>query len=180
MYNVQRRQHSPAGRLVVLLYVVDLSCFPHATKWRCRERSSTALKAYSLWNLCKAAPSVRWRCTTRQCWLNCGSTLQRNGLNFIGLGGDNAQPHVMQFLAKFNITALQPRSCSLWLLLIPINKDKALGISIWDLWSSAEEKWVVYNKENLERQETNKYGRGTERHLPKTEESIIRPAGVHR
>ena len=27
---------------------------------------------------------------------------------------------------------------------------------------------IVYNKENLERQETNKYGRGTEWHLPKT------------
>ena len=37
--------------------------------------------------------------------------------------------------------------------------------------------FVVYNKENLERQETNKYGRGTERHLPKTAESIIRPTG---
>ena len=37
---------------------------------------------------------------------------------------------------------------------------------------------VVYNKENLERQEeTNKYGRGTERHLPKTNESVVRPAG---
>ena len=39
---------------------------------------------------------------------------------------------------------------------------------------------IVYNKENLERQETNKNGRGTERHLPKTDESIIRPAGEHR
>ena len=27
MYNVQRRLHSPADRLVVLLYVVDLTCF---------------------------------------------------------------------------------------------------------------------------------------------------------
>ena len=57
---------------------------------------------------------------------------------------DNAQHHVenyvMQFLAKFNITALQPQSCSLWFL-IPITKDKAPGHSIWDLWSSAEEKW---------------------------------------
>ena len=34
---------------------------------------------------------------------------------------------------------------------------------------------VLYNKGNLERQETNKYGRGTERHLPKTDESIVRP-----
>ena len=36
---------------------------------------------------------------------------------------------------------------------------------------------IVYNKENLERQETNKYGRGTERHLPKTNKSVARPAG---
>ena len=39
---------------------------------------------------------------------------------------------------------------------------------------------VVYNKENLERQETNKYGRGTERHLPKTDESVVRPAAERR
>ena len=37
-----------------------------------------------------------------------------------------------------------------------------------------KERLVVYNKENLERQETNKYGRGTEQQLPKTEE--CRPA----
>ena len=30
------------------------------------------------------------------------------------------------------------------------------------------------------RKQTNKYGRGTERHLPKTDESIVRPAGEHR
>ena len=39
---------------------------------------------------------------------------------------------------------------------------------------------VQYNKENLEWQETNKNGRGTERHLPKTDESVVRPAGEHR
>ena len=39
---------------------------------------------------------------------------------------------------------------------------------------------VVYNKENLERQETNKYGSGTERHLPETDESVVRPAGDRR
>ena len=27
--------------------------------------------------------------------------------------------------------------------------------------------------------QTNKYGRGTERHLPKTDESVVRPAGEH-
>ena len=35
----------------------------------------------------------------------------------------------------------------------------------------------VYDKENLERQETNKYGRGTVQHLPKTDERVVRPAG---
>ena len=39
---------------------------------------------------------------------------------------------------------------------------------------------IYYNKENLERQETNKYGRGTERHLPKTDESVVRPVGERR
>ena len=39
---------------------------------------------------------------------------------------------------------------------------------------------VVYDKENLERQETNKYGRGTEQHLPKTDESVIWPTGERR
>ena len=32
----------------------------------------------------------------------------------------------------------------------------------------------MYNKENLERQETNKNARGTEQHLPKTDESIAK------
>ena len=43
---------------------------------------------------------------------------------------DNAQPHianqVMQFLAKFNITVLQPQTCSLWLLIF-ITKVKLRG-----------------------------------------------------
>ena len=30
------------------------------------------------------------------------------------------------------------------------------------------------------RKQTNKYGRGTERHLPKTDESVVRPAGERR
>ena len=30
------------------------------------------------------------------------------------------------------------------------------------------------------RKQTNKYGRGTERHLPKTDESVVRPVGEHR
>ena len=38
----------------------------------------------------------------------------------------------------------------------------------------------VYNKENRERKETNKYGRGTEQHLPKTDESVVRPVGERR
>ena len=103
------------------------------------------LKAYSLWNLYKAATSVRWRCTTRQCWLNCRSTLQRNGHNFIGLDGDFIMT-MHSLTSRFtscsfwlNLT-LPPYSSNLWLLLIPITKDKAPGQSIWDLWSSAEEK----------------------------------------
>ena len=93
-------------------------------------------KAYSLWNLCKAAASIRWRCTTCQCWLNCRSTLQKNGHNFIGLDGkhhDNAQPHVanyvMQFLAKFNITAPYcPNLVPCDFFLFPWLKTKLQGI----------------------------------------------------
>ena len=65
------------------------------------------LKAYSLWNLSKAAASVRWRCTTRQCWLNCRSTLQRNGQNFIGLDGD--------FILTTHSLTSRITSCSFWL-----------------------------------------------------------------
>ena len=145
MYNVQRQQHSPADRLVVLLYVVDLTCFSHTTKWRCRERSSTGntilfpLKAYGLWNLCKTAASVRWRWTTRQCWLSCRSTLQRNCHNFIRLDGDftTAQPHIvnhiMQFLAKFNIICVlhppyNPDHALCDIILFPSIKAKLWGI----------------------------------------------------
>ena len=39
---------------------------------------------------------------------------------------------------------------------------------------------VTYNKENLERQETNKNRRRTERHLPKTDERVVLPAEEHR
>ena len=65
------------------------------------------LKAYSLWNLCKAAASAQWRCTTRQCWLNCRSTLQRNGHNFIGLDGD--------FIMTMQSLMSRITSCSFWL-----------------------------------------------------------------
>ena len=65
------------------------------------------LKAYSLWNLCKAAVSVRWRCTTRQCWLNFSSTLQRNGHNVIGLDGD--------FIMTTHSLTSRIMSCSFWL-----------------------------------------------------------------
>ena len=47
--------------------------------------------------------------TTRQCWLNCGSTLQWNGHNFIGLDGD------------FTMTTHGLTSCSFWLnLTLPV------------------------------------------------------------
>ena len=65
------------------------------------------LKAYSLWNLCKAAASLWWTCTTRQCWLNCRSTLQRNGHNFIGLDGD--------FIMTTHSLTSRIMSCSFWL-----------------------------------------------------------------
>ena len=39
---------------------------------------------------------------------------------------------------------------------------------------------VNLEKKPSERRQTNKYGRGTERHLPKTDESILRPAGERR
>ena len=44
---------------------------------------------------------------------------------------------------------------------------------------SLKANWLV-NKENLERQETNKNGSGTGWHLPKTDESVVRPAGERR
>ena len=65
------------------------------------------LKAYSLWNLCKVAASVRWRCTTHQCSLNCRSTLQRNGHNFIGLDG--------HFIMTTHSLTSRIKSCSFWL-----------------------------------------------------------------
>ena len=40
-------------------------------------------------------------------------------------------------------------------------------------------KYSRENKVNLERQKTNKNERRTERHLPKTDESVIRLAGAH-
>ena len=91
-------------------------------------------------------------CTTRQGWLNCRSILQRNGHNFIGLDGDfimtthGLMLQITSCSVWLNLTLPLyciplPRSCSLWLLLIPITKDKAPGHSIWDLWSSAQEKW---------------------------------------
>ena len=36
------RPYRSFGAIVVLLYVVDLTCFSHTTKWRCRERRSTS------------------------------------------------------------------------------------------------------------------------------------------
>ena len=64
-----------------------------------------------------------------------------------------------------NIHILMHRYCNMIVL-----SRLYLSISL-SLWTA------VYNKENLERQETNKYGRGTVRHLPKTDESIVQPAG---
>ena len=46
--------------------------------------------------------------------------------------------------------------------------------------NSRKPERLKYNKENLERQKRNKNGRGTERHLPKTDESVVRPTGERR
>ena len=76
-------------------------------------------KAYSLWNLCKAAASVWWRCTTCQCWLNCRSTLQRNSHNFIGLDGD--------FVMTMHSLTPWITSCGFWLnlTLLPYSPNLA-------------------------------------------------------
>ena len=53
------------------------------------------------------------QCTTYQCWLNCGSTLQRNGQNFIRLDGD--------FIRTTHGLMSRIMSCSFWLnLTIPV------------------------------------------------------------
>ena len=69
------------------------------------------LKAYSLWNLRKAAASVRWRCTRHQCWLNYKKHIakKRPQLNRAGwrFHHDNEKPHV----------ASRITSCSFWLSL---------------------------------------------------------------
>ena len=110
MYNVQRRQHSPADRYCSMLSTSLVFRIPQngvASGAVQRNTILFPLKAYSLWNLCKAAASVRWRCTTRHCWLNCRSTLQRNGPNFIGLDGD--------FIMTMHSLTSRIMSCSLWL-----------------------------------------------------------------
>ena len=75
--------------------------------WEERNTILFPLNAYILWNLCKAAASVQWRCTTHQCWLNCRSTLQRNGHNFIGLDGD--------FVMTTHSLTSRITSCSFWI-----------------------------------------------------------------
>ena len=76
-----------------------------------------------------------------------------------------------------------------------VNRFKSLDSVITDGNMTSEEinerikkdnrcYWVLQSlmksKENLERQETNKNRRGTERHLPKTDDSVVRPAGERR
>ena len=39
-------------------------------------------------------------------------------------------------------------------------------------------KCSIIRKNLKGRKQTNKYGRGTEWHLPKTDESVVRPAGI--
>ena len=51
---------------------------------------------------------------------------------------------------------------------------------------TGDKKWCLYanirkiRKTLKGRKQTNKYGRGTERHLPKTDESVVRPTGERR
>ena len=63
-------------------------------------------------------------------------------------------------------------SCLYWSL------HKPLKIQTFILISLLLYELCIIEK-NLERQETNKNGRGTEWHLPKTDECVIRPAGEH-
>ena len=95
MYNIHRWQHFPACRLVVLFYVVDLTCFSHTTKWRWRECTAvyyTSVLAKLQKHTAKKRPQ-----------------LHRTGWR---LHHDNTRLHVMQFLAKFNITCVPHPPCS--------------------------------------------------------------------
>ena len=108
------------------------------------------LKAYSLWNLCKAAASVRWRCTTCQCWLNCRSTLQRNGHNFIGLDGD--------FIKTTHSLTSRITSCSFWLnLTLPPYSHNLVPCDFF-LFPSLKRKlqgiWFETSKAVLKKSET--------------------------
>ena len=76
--------------------------------------------------------------------------------------------HLAMKIIQNHIHPLQTATISV----IIYNIDKILEFS--------DNAKIVYNKENIERQETNKYGRGTEQHLPKTDKSVFRPAGEHR
>ena len=93
MYNIHRRQHFPAGRLVVLLYVVDLTCFSHTKNWNwceCTAVYYTSVLAKLRKHIAKKWPQLH--------------------LAGCRLHHDNAWPHVvnhvMQFLAKFNTTCI--------------------------------------------------------------------------
>ena len=75
-----------------------------------------------------------------------------------------------------------------------LDRELNPGLQLYALalhhWAIQDKHWAMtelisytgclYNKENLERQETNKNGRGTERHLRKTYESVVRLAGDRR
>ena len=42
------------------------------------------------------------------------------------------------------------------------------------------QEFFPFTQELIRFTQTNKYGRGTERHLPKTDESVVQPAGERR
>ena len=93
LYNIHKRQHFSAGRLVVLLYAVDLTCIFHTTKWGLRE--CTAVYCTSVLDKLRNHNAKKLPQLHRTLWK---------------LHHDNARPHaanrVMQFLAKFNITCV--------------------------------------------------------------------------
>ena len=90
MYDIRRRHHFPAGSLVVLLYVVDLTCFSHTTKWGWRECTAvyyTSVLAKLRKHIAKKLPQLHrtgWRLHHANAWPHVAN-------------------HVMQFLLNIEI-----------------------------------------------------------------------------
>ena len=77
-----------------------------------------------------------WRCTTCQCWLNCRSTLQRNGHNFIRLDGDfimtthslTSRITSCRFRLNLTLPPYSPNLAPCGFFLFPSLKTKLQGI----------------------------------------------------